>query len=138
MGVLTFFPAAPSGLGFDGSMVTWSAGNDLGNCSSYADLTDMVSGGILPQHPMDVDVDVWEVVLEADLDDDDPPGKLKFTVRVAGDIETKAVSIPVEFLANFEDDTPGKIEIGAIGGEDNATFTEVPVCINEVEGCEDD
>ena len=48
------------------------------------------------------------------------------------------MSIPAEYLAMFEDDTPGKVEIGALGGEDNATFTELPICINEVEGCEDD
>jgi hypothetical protein len=131
-------PAAPSALDFDGSMITWSAGNDLGNCASYEELADMVAEGALPQHPVDVDVDAWEVVVEADLEDGDPLGNLKFTVRVAGDIETKAVSVPAEYLANFEDDTPGKIEIGAIGGEDNATFTEVPICINEVEGCEED
>lgn len=131
-------PAAPAGLGFDGTLVTWSAGDDLGNCASYSELADMVADEVLPQHPVDVDVDAWEVVLEADLDDGDPLGNLKFSVRVAGDIETKAVSIPVEFLANFEDDTPGKVEIGALGGEDNATFTEIPICINEDEGCEDD
>ena len=131
-------PAAPSGLGYDGGMITWSAGNDLGNCASYEELADMVTDGMLPQHPVDVEVDAWEVVLEPDVDDGDPLGNLKFTVRVAGDVETMAVSVPAEYLANFEDDTPGKIEIGAIGGEDNATFTEIPICINEVEGCEDD
>lgn len=131
-------PAAPSSLGFNGSMVTWNSGDDLGNCASWSQLFYMVAYGILPVHPVDVDVDTWEVVLEADLDDGDPLGKLKFTVRVAGDVETKAVTVPAEFLANFEDDTPGKIEIGAIGGEDNATFTEIPICINEDEGCEDD
>ena len=45
---------------------------------------------------------------------------------------------PPEYLAYFDDNTPGKIEVGAIGGEDNATFTEVPVCINENGGCEDE
>lgn len=30
------------------------------------------------------------------------------------------------------------IEINSTDGEGNATFTEVPVCINEVEGCEED
>jgi addiction module HigA family antidote len=36
------------------------------------------------------------------------------------------------------DTTPVKIEVGAIGGEDNATFTEIfEICVNEVEeGCD--
>lgn len=131
-------PAAPSDLGFDGSIVTWSAGSDLGNCASYTELAAMVAEDALPVHPVDVAVDSWEIVLEPDLDDGDPLGKLKFSVRVAGDAETLAVSVPAEFLANFEDDTPGKFEVGALGGEDNATFTEEFICINEVEGCEDD
>ena len=131
-------PAAPTGLGFDGSVITWSAGNDLGNCASYADLAALVLAGVLPQHPMDVDVDAWEVVLEPDVDDGDPLGSLKFTIRVAGDTPLKAVTVPAEYLAFFEADTPGKIEVGAIGGEDNATFTEIPVCINEDDGCEED
>ena len=45
--------------------------------------------------------------------------------------------VPAEYLAYFESDTLGKIEVGAIGGEDNATFTEVEICINEDEGCDD-
>lgn len=135
---LTFdLPAAPSGLGFDGSVITWSAGSDLGNCASSGELDALVSEGVLPQHPVDVDVDVWEVVLEPDLDDGDPLGNLKLSIRVAGGTALKEVSVPAEYLANFEDDTPGKIEVGAIGGEDNATFSELEICINEVEGCED-
>ena len=131
-------PAAPAGLAFDGSVISWSAGNDLGNCASYDDLLTLVADDVLPQHPMTVAVDVWEVVLEPDVDDGDPLGGLKFTIRVAGDIALKEVTVPAEYLAFFDDDTPGKIEVGAIGGEDNATFTEIPICINEDEGCEDD
>ena len=131
-------PAAPTDLGFDGSVITWSDGNDLGDCASYEDLNTLVSEGVLPQHPEDVDVDAWEVVLEPDVDDGDPLGSLKFTIRVAGDTALKAITVPAEYLAFFEDDTPGKIEVGAIGGEDNATFTEIPVCINEDDGCEED
>ena len=37
------------------------------------------------------------------------------------------------------DDTLVKIEVGAIGVEDNVTFTEIiDVCVNEYEGCDDD
>ncbi len=48
----------------------------------------------------------------------------------------KAVTVPAEYLASLPDDTPAKIEVGAIGGEDNATFTEIfDICVNEDEGC---
>ena len=135
---LTFdLPAAPQDLEFDGSVISWSAGNDLGYCADYARLMDLVDDGILPTHPENVDVDSWEVVLEPDAEDGDPLGSLKFTIRVAGDTGLMEVTVPMEYLAYFESDTPGKIEVGAIGGEDNATFTEVEVCINEDDGCED-
>jgi len=47
------------------------------------------------------------------------------------------VTVPADYLASLPDDTPVKIEIGAIGVDNNATFTEVGgFCINEDEGCE--
>lgn len=143
---LTFdLPAAPIGLAFDGSVISWSAGTHaggdagLGNCASHGELHTLVNDEVLETHPEDVTVDQWEVVLEPDVDDGDPLGSLKFTIRVAGD-SAMMVTVPVEYLAYFDDDTPGKIEVGAIGGGDNATFTEIPVCINDVDepGCEDD
>ena len=46
--------------------------------------------------------------------------------------------VPADYLAALPDDTPVKIEVGAIGVEDNATFTEEDgFCVNESEGCED-
>lgn len=130
-------PAAPSGLGFDGSVITWSAGDDLGNCASTADLDDLVADGVLPVHPENVAVAAWEIVLEPDVDDGDPLGQLKFTIRVAGGIGTKAVTVPADYLASLPNDTPAKIEVGAIGMDDNATFTEIfDLCLNEDEGCE--
>ena len=137
---LTFdLPAAPIDLEFDGSVISWDAGSDLGNCADYDRLADLVTDGVLPTHPADVDVDAWEVVFEPDVDDGDPLGSLKFTIRVAGDTAIKEVTVPMEYLVFFDDNTPGKMEVGALGGEDNATFTEIPVCINETgDGCEDD
>jgi hypothetical protein len=124
-------------MGFDGSVITWAAGDDLGNCASTSDLDDLVAAGFLPVHPENVDVAIWEIVLEPDVDDGVLVGKLKFTIRVAGDIGIKAVTVPAEYLANLPDDTPAKIEVGAIGMDDNATFTELGgLCLNEVEGCE--
>ena len=130
-------PAAPSNVGFSGGLITWAAGDDLGRCASNADLDDLVAAGVLPIHPEKVDVAAWEVVLEPEVADGDPTGNLVFSIRVPGDIPTRAVTVPAEHLAALPDDTPVKVEIGAIGADDNATFTEVGgFCVNEVEGCE--
>jgi hypothetical protein len=139
---LTFnIPAAPdleSGtFGFDGSVISWGAGDDLGNCASEAELTALVGDSVLPTHPKDVTVDAWEVVFEPDVEDGDPLGQLKFTIRVAGDLSPLAVTVPGEYLADIPADTLAKIEVGAIGGKDNATFTEIfDICVNEDAGCD--
>ena len=131
-------PAAPADVDFDGSVISWTAGDDLGNCASYGDLVDLVNTDVLPEHPEDVVVDAWEIVFEPDVDDGDPTGQFKYTVRVAGDVIPREVTVPADYLASLPDDTPVKIEVGAIGGEDNATFTEEDgFCVNEVDGCED-
>jgi len=49
------------------------------------------------------------------------------------------VTVPADYLASLPADTPAKFEVGAIGIDDNATFTEEDgVCVNEDEGCEED
>ena len=66
-------------------------------------------------------------------------GEDKFSLRLPGDVALTQVTVPADYLAALPDDTPVKIEVGAIGGEDNATFTEEDgFCVNEVEGCEDE
>ena len=78
----------------------------------------------------------FEVVLEPDLEDGDPVGSLKFTIRVPGD--TLMVEVPATYLLSLPADTPVKIEVGAIGNDDNATFTEEDgFCVNELGGCGD-
>lgn len=136
---LTYYlPAAPAEVDFDGSVISWAAGEDLGNCASFADLADLVTAGVLPEHPADVAVAAWEIVLEPDVDDGDPTGQLKYTVRVSGEIAPKEVTVPADYLASLPDDTPVKIEVGAIGADDNATFTEEDgFCVNEDQGCDD-
>jgi hypothetical protein len=132
-------PAAPTAVAFNVAtrVISWAAGNDLGKCASAAQLTALVAAGVLPEHPQNVAVAAWEVVLEPDVENGNPIGKLKFTTRVAGTIAPKAVTVPAEYLAALPADTPVKIEVGAIGVGDNATFTEVGgFCVNEVEGCE--
>ena len=133
---LTFdLPAAPdleSGtFGFNGSIISWGDGDDLGECSQGLD--DLIMGG-LPD-PEFVTVAAFEVVLEPDFDEDDEPllaamyNALKFTVRVPG--TTHSVTVPADYLASLPNDTPVKIEVGAIGGGDNATFTEIfDICVN--------
>ncbi len=135
-------PAAPTDLDFDGSVISWDSGDDLGECATKDQLNVLVMGGVLPTHPEDVVVDAWEVVFEPDVEVCDPLGQLKFTIRVSGDLDDfapLAVTVPQEYLDSLPDDTLVKIEVGAIGGEDNATFTEIfDICVNEDEGCDDD
>ena len=91
-------PAAPTDLEFDGSVIYWDAGFDLGNCATASELDNLVLDGVLPVHPEDVEVQAWEVVLEPDVDDGDPIGGLKFTVRVSGDVSLPAsVTVPRGF-----------------------------------------
>lgn len=134
-------PAAPASVTFDDvtNVISWAAGVDLVNCATEGELTALVPD-VLPIHPRDVVVDAWEVVFEPDVDDGDPLGQLKFTIRVSGDVAEffpLAVTVPQEYIDSIPDDTLAKIEVGAIGGEDNATFTEIfDICVNEDAGCE--
>lgn len=132
-------PAAPTNVNFDAQsgVISWEAGNDLGACATSAELDDLVTAGDLPVHPQDVPVAIWEAVLEPDVEDGDPLGALKLTIRLPGDIAMLQVDVPDAYLASLPDDTPGKIEVGAIGTGDNATFTELEdLCLNENQGCE--
>lgn len=132
-------PAAPQDLDFSGGVISWVAGNDLGNCAplsggvgqeTVAEVLDIIAD------PASVPVVAYEVVLEPDVADGDPTGSLKYTIRVPGG--TFAVEVPALYLASLPQDTPVKIEVGAIGVDDNATFTEEDgFCVNEVAGCED-
>ena len=135
-------PAAPQNLNFVGGVVTWTAGNDLGNCAPLAptpqgqetvgDVLDIIAD------PFGVPVASWEIVVEPDVEDGDPLGSQKFSIRVDGDILVKSVTVPAEYLGALPDDTPVKIEVGAIGQDDNATFTEADgFCVNVDEGCDD-
>lgn len=131
-------PAAPADVDFDGGVISWAPGDDLGNCASFSELADLVAAGTLPVHPEDVAVAAWEVVLEPDVEDGDPVGNLVFSIRVPGDVSPREVTVPADYLASLPDDTPVKIEVGAIGADDNATFSEEDgFCVNEVAGCEE-
>lgn len=153
---LTFaLPAAPQDIEYeeeqfrddDGDLetigeISWERGDDLGNCAEIPDpeegddpnvpnLADVMH--LLDAAPEDVPVAVWEVVIEADFEDDDPRSALGLqqVTRIPGDAELE-VELPPDFLESLPTNTPVKIEIGAIGVDDNATFTEIgDICLNE-------
>jgi hypothetical protein len=161
---LTYFlPAAPTDLAFDEltGIISWKAGDGLGNCTpEYPDsLEQLYIDGVLGSMPADVPVIAFEVVMEPDVDDTDRRAGLVFSTRVASnELDLQApgdmyqLTVPADYLASLGDDTPVKIEVGAIGGDfefdeedevdgdaDNATFTEEDgFCVNEDEGCEED
>ena len=136
---LTFdLPAAPANLQWiadddDGEVeyeISWEAGTDLGECSDGIDL--------LPTPPANVPVKAWEVVLVPDVDG--ALGALTYVVRLPGNAKELEIEVPDDYLESLPPNTPGKMEVGAIGMDDNATFTEVDeICLNEMnEGCDFD
>ena len=132
-------PAAPEDLDFDGSVISWTPGDDLGQCADANRLEALVAEGDLPNHPRDVEIAAWEVILEPDVEDGDPTGQMIYTVRLPGDIAPRQVEVPRSYLDALPDDTPAKVEILAIGTGSNATASEENgFCVNEVEGCEED
>jgi hypothetical protein len=132
-------PAAPTELEWeteeeDGDVdgeISWEAGDDLGECSDGMEL--------LPTAPEDVGVRAWEVVFEPDVEDDDPVNGINYVVRIPGDSDELEVEVPDDYLETLPENTPAKIEVGAIGFDDNATFTEIDeICVNENDPDEDD
>lgn len=136
-------PAAPAELEFefeqDGDDVegeiSWEAGDDLGECSDGMEL--------LAVAPEDVPVRAWEAVFEPDVDDDHPADGMKYVVRIPGDAETEdgrfEVEVPDDYFETLPENTPAKVEVGAIGFDDNATFTETDeICVNENDPDEED
>ncbi len=132
-------PAAPTEIEYteeedDGDVegeISWEPGDDLGECSEGMEL--------LAVAPEDVPVRTWEVVFEPDVEDDDPSKGMKYVVRIPGDTEELEVEVPDDYLETMPENTPFKIEIGAIGFDDNATFSELSdLCINENDENEED
>lgn len=129
-----FLPAAPGNLALIGETISWEPGNTLGECATAAELTQLVTDGVLPIHPQDVPLVAWEVVLEAD-------NGSRFAVRLPPG--QTSITLPGNFLAQIPANTPAKVEVGAIGGDltngddDNATFTEIGgLCLNaQGDGC---
>lgn len=141
---LTFnLPAAPADVELefeieDGDLegdITWIPGDDLGECSDGM--------GMLPTPPGKVPVAAWEVVLEPDLEDGDPLSQMIYSVRIPGDAFDEIdddgnnvfdIEVPDDYLETLPANTPVKVEVGAIGVDDNATFTEEDeFCVNDTD-----
>ena len=130
-------PAAPAELEWetdvedDGDIeaeISWEPGSDLGECSEGMHL--------LPTAPAAVPVKFWEVVVEPEIDG--PLSGATYVVRLPGDAEELEVDIPDDYLESLPPNTPVKFEVGAVGFDDNATFTEEDgICVNETgeNGC---
>lgn len=122
---------------FEGE-ISWERGDDLGECSD--DLDDLIDAGIVAD-PEDVDVAIWEVVLEVDVDVEEEEDEdllaaagAKYVVRIPGDAEELEVEVPDDFLETLPENTPAKVEVGAIGYDDNATFSETDeICLNDTD-----
>lgn len=108
-------PPAPTDLAFDGSVVSWTLGDDLGVCTTASPGFELAT---------EADLAGYEVVVEAL----DPAfSDFEFTTQVP--VGVNAVTVPLEFLAALPADTPLKIEVGAIerradGSFGNQTFSE--------------
>lgn len=146
--MLTFvLPPAPAAVGFEleeeeedeyEGEISWAFGDDLGNCTpegAYPEGVRLATEG---------EIAFWEVVVEPDFDDEEDPDRaamynnLTHVVRIPGDAEEFEVEIPDDYLGNFPEDTPLKVEVGAITWDDNATFTEIgDLCVTP-DGCEED
>ena len=137
--------------------ISWEPGDDLGNCAERWDeeeeeeddpnvpnLEDILH--LLDEDPEDVEVFAWEVVLEPDFEDEDPNrifNNMTYEVRIPGDgcdeddkvdgeCEEFEAEVPDDYLETLPVNTPAKAEVGAIGTEDNATFTEIDeICLND-------
>lgn len=123
----------------------------LGRCSGIDDEGEIFDNGLYNAfQAMNGDIftiveqpDSWEIVLEPDFNDDPEEASAEeiglamiynshvFSTRIAGNSEELAVEIPDEYIAALPPNTPVKVEVGAIAGDDNATFTEAAdFCVN--------
>lgn len=122
-------PAAPVEVDFDGSEISWSYGNNLGECTT-------VPSGFMVAPLMDIAG--YEVVMA-------PEELPDFTFAVRVPVGTNSVTVPQEYLNSLPPDTPLKVEVGAIerrpnGSLGNQTFTEEDGFCNNADqdDCPDD
>lgn len=101
-------PAAPADVEFDGSVISWSYGNDLGECTTLPEGFVLAGEG---------DIAAYEIVLEPD---DDLLASFKFTATVPPGVTS--LTVPAEYLAGLAPNTPLKVEVGAIERRPNGSF----------------
>ncbi len=101
-------PAAPADVDFDGGTISWSYGDDLGECVTQPDGFVLAGEG---------DIVAYEVVLEPD---DDTFASFTYSVRVPASVNS--VSVPAEYLSALPADLPLKVEVGAIERRPNGSF----------------
>jgi hypothetical protein len=110
-------PAAPSEVSFDGSVISWAYGSDLGACTTLPEGFTFAA---------EEDIVGYEVVMEPE---DEALEPFTFTVRVPSNGPVYNVTVPPDYLASLPVNTPVKVEVGAIerrpnGSFGNQTFTE--------------
>ncbi len=103
-------PAAPVEVDFDGSVISWEYGDDLGECTTFPEGFMLAEEG---------DIAGYEVVLEPE---DDALGSFKFTVQVPSDVNS--VTVSAEYLSSLDANTPLKVEVGAIERRFDALLNE--------------
>ncbi|WP_152207421.1 hypothetical protein [Marinobacter changyiensis] len=103
-----FIPAAPAEVDFDGSTITWSYGDDLGECTTQPEGFVLAGEG---------DIVAYEVVMEPD---DDALAAFTYSVRVPAGVNS--VSVPSSYLAALPANAPLKVEVGAIERRPNGSF----------------
>lgn len=117
-------PAAPADVDFDGSEISWSYGDDVGEC------TTLPAGFAVAAEASIVG---YEIVMEPE---DDAFANFTFTTLVPNG--ANSVTVPIEYLASLPANTPLKIEVGAIerrpnGSFGNQTFSEEDGFCNNVD-----
>jgi hypothetical protein len=110
-------PAAPAEVDFDGSVISWEYGDDLGECTTLPD-----GFTVAPEE----DIVGYDVVLEPEAE---ALSGFKFTVQVPRNGPSYSVTVPPEYLNALPLTAPLKVEVGAIeerpnGSFGNQTFTE--------------
>ncbi|MBW7469830.1 hypothetical protein [Marinobacter sp. F4218] len=103
-----FIPAAPADVDFDGTTITWSYGDDLGECTTQPDGFVLAGEG---------DIVAYEVVMEPD---DDALAPFTYSVRIPAGVNS--VSVPSSYLAALPANAPLKVEVGAIERRPNGSF----------------
>jgi hypothetical protein len=103
-------PAAPAEVDFDGSVISWEYGDDLGECTTVPP-----GFSVAPES----DIAGYEVVLEPE---DEAFSGFKFTTQVPSNGPSYSVTVPAEYLASLPEDTSLKIEVGAIERRPNGSF----------------